>query len=97
MVIFLDGKKHGLGFTRVLPTGPPLPTFFCLNGLLQPVAPAPALHGPPRELVHHHNLLLAHQVLTVPDVELFGSQGIHNLGAGRYFCGIFFGYKIQII
>ena len=60
-----------------------VPTFFRLNGLLQAVTPAAALHGPPRELVHHHDLRLAHEVLTFPDVELFGSQGIHNLGAGR--------------
>ena len=42
-----------------------LDAFLGLDGLVQPVAPAPARHEPARELVHDHDLAVLHNVVNI--------------------------------
>ena len=68
-----DGLAHlGVGPGGLL--GGDFQSFLGLDGLVQPVAPAPARHQPSGELVHDHHLAAVHHVVDVLLEERAGAQ-----------------------
>mmetsp|Transcript_5320 Transcript_5320/g.13910 ORF Transcript_5320/g.13910 Transcript_5320/m.13910 type:complete len:416 (-) Transcript_5320:848-2095(-) len=57
-----------------------LDAFLRLDGLVQPLAPPPPRHGPPRELVDDHNLAPLDDVVDVPLLQLLGLDGVRHEG-----------------
>ncbi len=46
---------------------------------METVAPSPARHGPPCELVHNHDLRAPHDVVDIPFLQLLGLDCIHDV------------------
>ena len=52
---------------------------FCLNGLMQTVAPAPSRHETAGKLVNNHNLAVLNNVVHIAFEEGVGLQGLLNV------------------
>ncbi len=54
------------------------------HGLVQPIAPAPAWHGSPRELIHNDDLLILHNVVHIRGLQLLSLDVFLRFSACPY-------------